>query len=47
MKAWVEMQCALASLADKRNEIEVIFRVNLLGNLKYTNEHLAHFCGRL
>ena len=42
MKAWVEMQCASA-LADKRNEIKVIFRVNLLGNLKYTNEHLGNF----
>ena len=39
MKAWVEMQW----LADKRNEMEVIFRVNLLGNLKYTNEHLGNF----
>ena len=37
MKAWVEMQW----LADKRNEIKVIFRVNLPGNLKYTNEHLG------
>ena len=23
--------------------MEVIFRVNLLGNLKYTNEHLGNF----
>ena len=30
-------------LADKRNEMAAIFRVNLLGNLKYTNEHLGNF----